>query len=102
MYYIHPKHPFIYLICSFGGAAICLSRVAIAAPIGIFLVMFGNGCIYATTTRHIDQHVDKHFNLVALSIWLFIGDIGSVIGSNVLSYIDTLVCSSSYDYMCRP
>lgn len=93
-------HPFWFLIFSFGGAAICLSKYAIIAPIGIFFVMFANGCIYATTTRHIDQHVEKRFNLIALSFWLFIGDVGSVIGSNVLPYIDDWICGGHYEYMC--
>ncbi len=101
MYRWHLHNPFWYLICSFAGAALCLSRVAIIAPLGIFLVMSGNGCIYASTTRHIDQHIDKSFNLVALSVWLFIGDIGSVIGSNVLSSIEGIVCSSAGENMCQ-
>jgi hypothetical protein len=54
-------------------------------------VAFANGAIYAQSARHIDQVVDDEFNLIALSFWLFVGDIGSVIGSNVLLYVCMLV-----------
>jgi hypothetical protein len=96
-----PRHPFSFLLFSAAGAAFCLSKVPIVAPIGIFCVFFANGSIYATTTRFIDTHVAKEFNLIALSFWLFIGDIGSVIGSNVLPYIHDLVCKEQFTYICK-
>lgn len=42
----------------------------------------------ATTARYIDQQVHKDFNLISLSFWLFIGDIGSVAGSNTWMYFE--------------
>jgi hypothetical protein len=33
-------------------------------------------------------------------MWLFVGDIGSVIGSNTLSYIRDLVCATPSLHMC--
>ena len=38
-------------------------------------------------SRHIDANIDHKYNLIALSVWLFIGDIGSVAGSNTLAYV---------------
>jgi hypothetical protein len=99
-YFFKPRHPFWFLIASFVGAAICLSKIAIIAPIGIFLVFFANGSIYASTTRHIDTHVLKEFNLIALSFWLFVGDFGSVAGSNTISFVRDVVCSHHEHYMC--
>ena len=94
MYLIEPRHPWLYLVACLAGAALCLLKVAFVAPLGIFLVFFANGSIYATTTRHIDTNVDKQYNLIALSVWLFIGDIGSVAGSNTLPYVRARVAHS--------
>eukprot|EP00455_Lapot_gusevi_P024852 TRINITY_DN2596_c0_g1_i1.p1 TRINITY_DN2596_c0_g1~~TRINITY_DN2596_c0_g1_i1.p1 ORF type:complete len:462 (-),score=139.20 TRINITY_DN2596_c0_g1_i1:151-1458(-) len=100
--YVFPlRHPYLYLIPSFIGAALCLSKIAFVAPLGIFLVFFANGSIYATSTRYIDTHIKHEFNLISLSFWLFIGDVGSVIGSNVLPSIRDLVCTSASHYMCE-
>jgi hypothetical protein len=33
---------------------------------GILLIFFGNGAVYATTTRHIDRAVGAEHGLVAL------------------------------------
>jgi len=56
-----------------------------------FLIAFGNGSIYAQANRQIDQLVDKEFSLIAFSFWLFIGDIGSVTGSNLISYLSVSI-----------
>jgi len=58
-----------------------LSKTALIAPIGMFFVMLGNGLIYAHTTKHIDNAVEDSFNLIALSVWLFVGDAGSLIAA---------------------
>lgn len=75
------RNPFLYLFFSAIGVGVVLSKTALVAPLGMFLIMFANGSIYAQTTKYIDVHVPKKFNLVALSTWLFIGDVGSYIGS---------------------
>jgi len=97
---MNPRNPLWFLILSGIGAAGCLSKIAFVAPVGIFLVFYANGSVYATSTRHIDTHVAKQYNLTALSFWLFIGDIGSVIGSNVLSYIQVWFCAHHAAHMC--
>ena len=81
----------------------CLSKIAVLAWPGIFLVFYANGSIYATTTRHVDNHVKKGHNLVALSFWLFTGDCGSVVGSLLLIHVKVWIgpvacalCSPSY------
>lgn len=100
MYSIEPRHPFVYLLLCAVGATLLLIKIPFVAPIGIFLVFFTNGSVYATSTRHIDSYVDKKYNLIALSVWLFIGDIGSVAGSNTLPYIRDLVCATPSLHMC--
>ena len=86
-YLDRPHSPFSYLVMTVIGVTMCLSKIAVLAPFGIFLIFAANGFIYGSTCRHIDMHVDKHYNLIALSFWLFVGDLGSVIGSNLISYV---------------
>ena len=96
-------NPLCYLILSAVGAGTCLAKIPIIAPIGIFLVFFANGAIYGTSTKKIDSHVDRRANLTALSIWLFVGDIGSVVGSNTAPLIEKLVCKGvplPHHHMC--
>jgi hypothetical protein len=57
------------------------------APCAAILIYLGDGLIYSTICRSIDESVPKIYNLAAVSVWLFIGDLGSVIGSNLIPYI---------------
>jgi len=81
------RHPMLFVIFSGIGAALVLSKIAILGPLGVLCIFFANGSIYAHTTRRIDQSVAHRYNLIALSVWLFVGDIGSFTGSNLVSYI---------------
>merc|ERR1712217_88880 len=86
-YYLKPRHPIFYTVFSATGVALILSKIPIVAPLGGFCITFGDGLIYGSISRHIDGVVPKQFNLIAISFWLFVGDIGSVVGSNLLSFI---------------
>ena len=99
-YWAKPRSPLLYLLLSIIGAAACLSKIAILAPLGMFCVFFANGAIYGTSTRYIDNAVDKRYNLIALSIWLFIGDLGSVTGSNTYEYIIAGLCTNHGKHIC--
>ena len=126
-YWAKPRPPFFYLLLSALGAAACLSKIAIIAPLGMFCVFFANGAIYGTSTRYIDNAVDKRYNLIgtymnsipflfpsltfffylfsrlcdeALSIWLFMGDLGSVTGSNTYEYIIAGICQHHGKHIC--
>ena len=60
----------------------------LSSTIEIGTVMgFSDGLIYGIISRHIDSHIPKHFNLVAISFWLLVGDLGSVAGANLISFI---------------
>jgi MFS family permease len=101
VYRWRPRNPLWYLILSGMGAALCLSRFPIVAPVGIFLVFFANGAIYGTSTRYIDSHIDPKFNLIALSAWLFLGDLGSVTGSNIWQLAKEGFCAdNNLKYVC--
>jgi len=101
-YRTRARHPMVYLVFSVCGAILCFTKIGLLAPFGIFFVFFANGAIYATSTRHIDMHVDSKYNLVALSVWLFVGDVGSVTGSNMLNVIRNWACRHQDKYACVP
>eukprot|EP00949_MAST-11_sp_MAST-11-sp1_P002202 g2202.t1 len=107
VYAIRPINPLWFLVLSLIGAVLCLCEVPALALPGVFLVFFANGSIYGASTRFIDSHVPKRYNLVALSFWLFIGDIGSVAGSNVWSLVKKSYCTAinpdgDLKYFCVP
>lgn len=77
------RNPIYFLVLSVIGAGMVLSKTALVAPLGMFCVMFANGSIYAQTTKFVDVYVDKQYNLMALSAWLFIGDVGSFVGAQI-------------------
>ena len=57
--------------------------------------------IYGATTRHIDAHVPERYNLIATSVWLFIGDVGSVTGSNIIGLAVAAMCNGvASPYIC--
>jgi len=82
-YVIPPINALWWVLVSVVGVALAMTEIAACLPPAMFCIMWANGAIYATTTRFIDSCVPKEFNLVSLSFWLFLGDFGSVAGSNV-------------------
>ena len=42
----------------------------------------------------------REFNLIALSFWLCIGDVGSVLGSNMISHVRDAVCANPSHWIC--
>jgi hypothetical protein len=93
-YRIQARHPLVYSILSVAGAITLLTKVPLLAPLGVFAVLMGDGLIYGSIARRIDEIVPKQFNLIAISFWLFIGDFGSVAGSNLICYIRLWVVGS--------
>jgi hypothetical protein len=80
-------HPTYFLIFTVIGVALVLSKTAIVAPLGMLCIMFANGSIYAHTTKYVDDIVQHQYNLISLSAWLFVGDVGSFSGSNVVNAV---------------
>jgi hypothetical protein len=80
-------HPFYFLIATVAGVGMVLSKTALLAPFGMMAIMFANGSIYAHTTKYVDDVVQHQYNLISLSAWLFVGDIGSFSGSNVVNAV---------------
>merc|ERR550534_2343576 len=80
---IPPINALWWILVSALGICFAMSEIAALLPFAMFCVMWANGAVYATTTRFIDSCVPKEFNLISLSVWLFLGDFGSVAGSNI-------------------
>mmetsp|Transcript_64073 Transcript_64073/g.198419 ORF Transcript_64073/g.198419 Transcript_64073/m.198419 type:complete len:510 (-) Transcript_64073:183-1712(-) len=83
-YRMRPRHPICYAVFTFAGVLVILQWVPLLAPFGTFLVMMGDGLIYGSISRHIDSGVPRQFNLTAISFWLLVGDIGSIMGSSLI------------------
>jgi len=90
-YKVRLINPFLFLIFSAVGIFMGLLDVTILVPLTALGVSFANGSLYTQTARLIDKEVPEKFNLVSLSFWLFVGDIGSVTGSNLISYLSTWI-----------
>jgi hypothetical protein len=97
-YYFEPRNPMLYLVFTILGSVLASLKMPILMWPGLFAIFFANGAIYATTTRFIDQQVHKDFNLISLSFWLFIGDVGSVVGANTWC---VRCMRSSCDVVCQ-
>eukprot|EP01117_Protostelium_nocturnum_P011192 TRINITY_DN4064_c0_g1_i5.p1 TRINITY_DN4064_c0_g1~~TRINITY_DN4064_c0_g1_i5.p1 ORF type:complete len:304 (-),score=43.35 TRINITY_DN4064_c0_g1_i5:400-1311(-) len=79
--------PFLFLLFPLVGATMALLPWAEIAVISGFFIQLANGCIYAQSTRHIEAKVDPKYSLISFSVWLFLGDIGSIIGTNSIQWV---------------
>jgi len=88
--------------CS-GVLLILLPRVPWMVLPAMFMIYWTIGAVYAESNRFIDRVVDREYNLSSLSLWLFVGDLGSVTGANTWELARTYVCRGVESrYMCRP
>jgi len=78
------RHPLIYCGFSVAGISLILQWEPLLAPVGIFLVTLGDGLIYGSISRRVDERVPKQFNLIAITVWLLFGDLGSILGQNLI------------------
>jgi len=81
------QHPLAHVSFSLLGVALILTWVPSLAFVGGFFIMLGDGLIYSSVCGFIDTNVPKQFNLTAISYWLCLGDVGSIIGSNMIGLI---------------
>lgn len=85
------RSPCWFLLFSLMGIALnvagAMLGIGIICPLAGLFVFLANGSIYNRTTKYVDNHIDSVFNLTALSAWLFVGDLGSVLGSNMTPYV---------------
>ena len=83
----------IFLVFSAMGAAINsfagMNNFAIISPIAAMCVFLANGSIYNYTCKFIDSKLKKSM-VTACSFWLFVGDLGSTTGSNLIPTLKLL------------
>jgi len=84
-YRVQPRHPLSYAVLFTLGVGCVVSGIAELAPFGCFIIMLADGLIYGTISRKIDASVPRELNLFAISAWLLVGDVGTVLGSNLIS-----------------
>ena len=87
----NPFHPIWYLVYTVCGVVIIVSQMPIIAPLGTFLVFFGNGSIYAQSCRKLDSLLDPSKSVWGNSLFFFLGDCGSVIGAISIPYVRDLM-----------
>lgn len=92
-YHLKLRHPLFYSILTLAGVAVSMLWEPTLFPLGTFLILLGNGLIYGSISRHIDACMPQEFNLTAISLWLLIGDTGSVLGSNLINLISVSAAS---------
>ncbi len=80
-YSLTSVNPLLFLLLNAIGVLLVLSSVPALVLVAGAVIMFGNGSIYAISSRRIDSAVPIEFNLIAFSAWLFVGDFGSVFAS---------------------
>jgi len=86
----------------FGILLILLPRVPWMVLPAMFMIFWTNGAVYAESNRFIDRVVDHEYNLSSLSLWLFIGDLGSVTGANTWELARSYVCRGVVSkHMCK-
>lgn len=86
-------NPIFFFIMSFLGAILNLSLIPEVAPLAAFLLMWANGGIYSQISKLIGQLFHEKYHLTATSSWLFLGDFGSMIGSNLIQPILPFISS---------
>ena len=55
--------------------------------------MMCDGLVYGTVCRFIDNFVPMKFNMIAITAWLVMGDLGSLVGGNMIGFLRDLLGS---------
>lgn len=80
-------HPLFYFLLLIFGLGINLSLIPEIAPFAAFSFMWANGGLYSQSTKLIGETFTNKYHLTATSTWLFIGDGGSTLGSNLVQFV---------------
>lgn len=93
---------FMACCCSILGFSLeFLATAAVTLP-AVFLAFWGNGLVYAITAKYIDRFVPQEHNLVAYSMWCFMGDFGSILGGYMVDVVRNQICGGhEYPFECR-
>jgi len=89
---------FFFIFFTAFGLFLLFQKMGSLAIAGSFLIFWGNGSVYATTTRWVDARLAAEFHVKALSFWLFVGDLGSVTGSSLIDVFHRRLCPEGVVY----
>mmetsp|Transcript_116044 Transcript_116044/g.333267 ORF Transcript_116044/g.333267 Transcript_116044/m.333267 type:complete len:443 (+) Transcript_116044:64-1392(+) len=89
------------VLCSVLGFYLESLAVAVLALVGIFLAFWGNGLVYGASAKFFDMSVPKEYNLVAYSMWCFLGDVGGIAGGVTVDIVRNSICGGKqYAFQC--
>ena len=76
---------FFLLLCF--GFIINVSLIPEIAPFAAFAFSWANGGLYTQSTKLIGDLFKEKYHLTSTSSWLFIGDVGSTSGANLVQFL---------------
>jgi len=89
------------VLCSVAGFYLESLARAFLAWVGIFFAFWGNGMVYGASAKFIDQQLPKQYNLVAYSVWCFMGDLGGILGGVTVDIVRNWICGGQvYQFEC--
>jgi hypothetical protein len=77
-------NPLFYFLLLCVALALNLSLIPEIAPFAAFAFSWSNGALYCQSTKLIGRLFTTEYHLTATSTWLFLGDVGSTVGSNLV------------------
>jgi hypothetical protein len=83
-YRIPRMHPLWFTPLSLVAVALIFTKRPELQLMAGFCCLLADGLVYSQTCRNIDARVPHEYAVMAMSVWLFVGDIGSVTGSNLI------------------
>jgi len=92
------------MLCEVVGFFAMKLAVAWTAWLSLGLAFFGDGLVYAAGSKYIDRYVPPEHHLAAYSVWCFMGDISSVVGSKSQDLVRSWICGdvqSSFECLAK-
>jgi len=87
--------------CSLIGMYLTTRGIAWLAWASAFLAFWGQGFMYAVSSKYIDRFIPREHNLAAYSFWMFAGSLGAIAGSTTVDVIRGWICHGhTYAHEC--
>jgi hypothetical protein len=90
----------IAILCSLCGFFLQAFAVAVVTLLAAFLAFWGNGLGYAVAAKYIDRFVPREHSRAVYSLWCMSGDIGGIMGSGAVLWVNSIFCHSHFTYEC--
>lgn len=74
--------------------------VAALTLLAAFFAFWGNGLGYGVSAKYIDGYVPRQHSRAVYSLWCMSGDVGGIIGSGAVLWVNSIFCKSHYTYEC--